>query len=85
MLSTFIAKFIVAMSFAIPFILLDLSTAMIISVAWGLALLSALSYFIAKIGKKNAWIVIGEHLIIAIVVIIIAYFFGEWIYATFSP
>jgi VIT1/CCC1 family predicted Fe2+/Mn2+ transporter len=85
MLSTFMAKFFVALSFAIPFLLIELSKAMIVSVAWGLALLSTLSYFIAKNANNKPWKVVGEHLLIAIVVIAIAYFFGEWIYITFSP
>lgn len=85
MFSTFMAKFFIALSFVIPFILLELSIAIKISVGWGLIILSILSYSIAKQKKENPFMVIGEHLLIAVIVIVIAYFFGEWIYTAFSP
>ncbi|MCX6818618.1 MAG: hypothetical protein NT129_01300 [Candidatus Aenigmarchaeota archaeon] len=84
MLSTFAAKFFIALSFVVPFLLLSLSDAIIISVIWGLSLLSVLSYYIARVGKEKAWQVIAEHLVIAIVVIIIAHFVGDWISVVFA-
>jgi len=84
MLSTFAAKFFVAMSFVIPFFILSLSDAMMLSIIWGLALLSVLSYHIARVEKEKAWQVIAEHLAIAIVVIIIAHFVGDWISVAFA-
>jgi VIT1/CCC1 family predicted Fe2+/Mn2+ transporter len=84
MLSTFSAKFFIALSFVVPFLLLSLSNAIIVSIVWGLSLLSVLSYYIARVGKEKAWQVIAEHLVIAIVVIIIAHFVGDWISVTFA-
>jgi len=82
--STFICKFIIATSFIIPVLLMELKTAVIISLIYGFALLSILSYFLAKGQKKNAVVVILEHLIIAVVVIILAYYVGYFIKLTFT-
>jgi VIT1/CCC1 family predicted Fe2+/Mn2+ transporter len=78
-LSTFFSKFLFAMLFAVPVLLFQLSTAIIISVVMGLGLIGILSYFIAKMQNAKPLRVIAEHLFIAIVVIILTYFIGEWI------
>ncbi|MDD1676619.1 MAG: hypothetical protein LUQ40_02665, partial [Methanomicrobiales archaeon] len=80
---TFIAKFLTASSFAIPVIFLDLRAAVYVSIVWGLLLLSALSIYLAREQKKNAWKVVAEHVCIAVIVIVAAYFIGLWISATF--
>ncbi|MEA3229664.1 MAG: VIT1/CCC1 transporter family protein [archaeon] len=81
---TFIFKFVTALSFIIPVLLFSLPTAIIASIIIGLSLLSILSYRIAKEQKENPWKVIAEHLIIAVLVIIIAHYTGYWVAATFS-
>lgn len=83
-LSTFLAKFVVAMTFVIPVLLLDLSTAMWVSVVWGLLLLSVLNFNIARMQKVKPWRIVGEHLVIAVAVIIITHYVGDWIRITFS-
>ncbi len=83
-LSTFFSKFVFAMTFIIPVLLLDLSTAIIVSVVWGLSLLSILSWKIAQEQKTEAWKVVGEHLIIALAVIVITHLVGDWIAAAFG-
>jgi VIT1/CCC1 family predicted Fe2+/Mn2+ transporter len=83
-LSTFFFKFIIASSFTIPVLLLNLSTAILMSIMYGLILLCILSYRIAKNEKKKSWKVIGEHLSIAFVVIIAAQYVGEWISLSFT-
>lgn len=83
-LSTFFCKFIIASSFIIPAILFELKIAIYISVIWGLLLLSILSFKIGKDQKTKTWIVVIEHLIIAIIVIIIAYYVGHFIKLTFA-
>lgn len=77
-LSTFIFKFLIAITFTIPVILYDLNTAIIISIIWGLSILSALSYKLAKAQKANPWKVITEHLLIAVIVIILTHYTGNW-------
>jgi len=83
-ISTFLTKFFFALTFIIPILLFELSTAVIISVIWGLSLLSIFSFYIAKSQKKRPWKVIIEHLFIAVAVIIITYYVGFWVNSTFS-
>ena len=78
-LATFLSKFIIALSFIIPIILLELSTAIIVSIIWGLSLISLFSYKIAKKGKLKPYKVVSEHLLITILVIIATYYIGIWI------
>ena len=80
-LSTFFTKFIFALTFVIPVLLFELSTAMVVAVFWGLLCLGILSYYVAKKGEKIK--VILEHLLIAVVVIIAPYFVGNLINGMF--
>lgn len=82
-IATFMAKFIFALTFIIPVIFMPLLTAIITSLIWGLCILGALSYFIAKAQREKPWKIIGEHILIAIVVIAITHLVGNWI-ATFG-
>jgi VIT1/CCC1 family predicted Fe2+/Mn2+ transporter len=75
--ATFFTKLIVALTFVIPVLFLELSTAIIASIIWGLSLIIIFSYFIAKQDKSNPVSVIGEHLVIAVAVIIITHFVGD--------
>lgn len=81
---TFFFKFIFALTFILPVLMLKLSTAIVVSVIWGLSILSILSFSIAKEQKAKPWKVIAEHLIIALVVVVIAHYVGDWIALTFS-
>ncbi|MEM2908811.1 MAG: hypothetical protein QW590_02285 [Candidatus Bilamarchaeaceae archaeon] len=81
---TFIAKFIFALTFAIPIILLPLSQAVVVDVVWGLLLLVLLGHLIAKKEKESRIKVIGEHLVVAIVVIAAARYLGSWVSVTFG-
>jgi len=82
-LSTFLSKFLFALTFLIPLLLFDLLTAIIVSVVYGLSLLAILSYVISKEGKEKPWKVITEHLLIAVVVIVITHFVGDWVSVLF--
>ncbi len=82
-ISTFVSKFVFAMIFIIPVLLVSLTTAVIISIVVGLILLGVFSYFIAIEQHAKPLNVIAEHLVIAIIVISITYFVGLWIEATF--
>lgn len=82
--STFLSKFLFALTFVIPVLLLELSTAIIVSVLWGLLVLGIFSFVLAKEQKGKPWKVIGEHLFIAVVVIVITHYVGEWIAKIFS-
>ena len=78
-IATFLAKFLFAMTFVVPVILFPLSTAIVISLIWGLSILTLLSYIIAKSQNEPAWKIVGEHLLIAIVVIQITHWVGDWL------
>ncbi len=66
--TTLLAKSLFALTFAVPVMLLPLSTAIIVSMIWGVAILTLLSYFIAKTHGSAPWKTIGEHLLIAFLV-----------------
>ncbi|MEA2055949.1 MAG: hypothetical protein U9O49_03865 [Candidatus Thermoplasmatota archaeon] len=83
-LSTLCCKFFIASSFIIPVLFLELTLAVIVSIVWGLSLLSVFSYSIAKNQKNTSWHIIAEHLIIAVIVIIAAYYTGHLISLTFG-
>jgi len=83
-ISTFFSKFVFALTFIIPILLLELSIAIVVSVIWGLSMLSILSFVIAKGQKAKPWKMIAEHLIITLVVIAIAHYVGDWISSTFG-
>lgn len=82
-ISTFLSKLIFAMTFIVPVLFLKLDLAIIISILWGLFLLSLFSYYLAKEQNVNVWKVILEHLFIAIVVIAATYSVGMWIRSMF--
>jgi VIT1/CCC1 family predicted Fe2+/Mn2+ transporter len=77
-ISTFLFKFIIASSFVIPILLLKLTIAIIVNIILGLFLLCIFSFNIAKSQKTKPLRVVLEHLLIAIVVIIAAYYVGYW-------
>lgn len=76
---TFISKLIFALTFVIPVLLFTLSTAVIISVIWGLLLISIFSYIIAKQEKAKPYKIISEHILIAIVVILVTNYLGIFV------
>ena len=78
-ISTFLAKFLFAITFVVPVVLFTLSTAIVMSLIWGLSILTILSYVIAKSQNEPPWKIVGEHLLIAIVVIGITHWVGDWI------
>ena len=82
-ISTFLAKLIFALTFVVPVLLLDLPIAVIASVIWGLLILGIISYYIAKQDNSNPLEVIGEHIIIAVVVIVLTQIAGHWISSAF--
>lgn len=78
-ISTFLAKFFVALTFIIPYLFLNLSGAVIVNVVWGLSMICLFSYFISKQSKEKPYKVILEHLLISIVVIIVTKVIGDYL------
>jgi VIT1/CCC1 family predicted Fe2+/Mn2+ transporter len=82
-ISTFLSKFVFALTFVIPVLTFCLRNAVIISVAWGFFLLVLANFYIARSQNKPVFNVIAEHILIAIVVLFVTYLVGIWVNATF--
>lgn len=83
-ISTLLSKFVFSISFIIPILFMSLSTAIIISLAWGFSLIGIFSYYTAKLRKSKPWKPILEHLAIALLVIVITHYVGIWVSITFN-
>jgi VIT1/CCC1 family predicted Fe2+/Mn2+ transporter len=83
-LATFAAKFATSGSFLVPVLLLDLQTAVWVSVAWGLSAVAALSWVIARREAFGTWGPILEHVGVAVLVIAASAVLGRWVAATFG-
>jgi VIT1/CCC1 family predicted Fe2+/Mn2+ transporter len=83
-ITTFLTKLVFALSFAIPLLLLPLGPAVLASVAWGMLVIIVLSYFLAKSQDESPWLIILEHLGIAILVVFLSHFIGVWVARTFG-
>ena len=82
--STFLFKFIFSSIFILPILILDISKAIAISVLFGLLLIFVFSFIIARKQDVNPRKVIAEHLIIALFVIVVTHYVGEWVSLTFG-
>ncbi|MBW2965537.1 hypothetical protein KY342_00370 [Candidatus Woesearchaeota archaeon] len=81
--ATLSSKFFFALTFMIPVLLFELSTAIIISIIYGLSLISIISYYIAKRERARPSKVVSEHLILTVVVIILTHLVGRFVAAVF--
>jgi len=81
--STISFKFIFSSIFIIPVMLIELSKAIVISIMFGSYLLFLNSFIIAREKNANPWKIIGEHLIIAVMVIIATHYIGHFISIVF--
>ena len=81
---TFITKFAVASSFLVPVLLLELEDAVWFSVAWGIASVAALSWYIARRQKTSRAAVLAEHVGVAVLVVIVSALVGRWVSTTFA-
>jgi len=77
--ATFISKLLIALTFLVPVLLFQLETAIILSIIWGVLLIAVFSYYLAKKQGTNPSHVVLEHVVIAILVIIITHFIGDFI------
>ena len=77
--ATFLCKFIFAMSFIIPVLFLNLFTAIVVSIMWGVLLLIIFSLYLAKEQKVNPKGVILEHLVVILIVITLTHNIGVWV------
>jgi len=77
--TTFLSKFLFSLSFAVPVLILPLTAAILVSLVWGMSILAILSYAVAKAQGAAPWKIVGEHLLIALVVIGITQLVGNWV------
>jgi len=83
-LATFFSKFFFALIFLMPVLLFNLSTAIAVSIALGLAVLCIFSWRMARKQGKRPWKVVAEHLTIVLIVIMTTYFVGSWVSFVFG-
>lgn len=82
--STFLFKSVVTLTFAVPFIFLELAQAVWAGMLWGVVLLSVFSFHLAKARGANRPAVIAEHLLIAAFVVGCTYSIGLWLSSRFG-
>lgn len=75
--ATFVSKFVIAFTFVIPILFLNLCAAVVGSVVWGMVLIILFSYYMARQQGARARKVIFEHVTIVVVVIIVTHFVGR--------
>lgn len=78
-IATFLSKFVFALTFIVPILLLRLSTAIVVSVLWGALLISVFSFYMAKQQNVKPFAVVAEHLVITIIVIFITHNIGDFV------
>lgn len=83
--ATFGAKLAMAVSFLLPVLLLDLGTAILVSIGWGLGILALLSFRLARLQGVRPLSVVAEHTGIAVLVIALTHLLGEWVATRFPP
>jgi vacuolar iron transporter family protein len=76
--ATFLSK-LCAIIFIVPVLVFDLPTAIVINLAWGLLVLTILSYYLAKSQGAKPWKVITEHIAITILVVTLTHYLGKLI------
>ncbi|MFP4614952.1 MAG: hypothetical protein ACLFRB_03690 [Thiohalorhabdus sp.] len=83
--ATFVVKLVIAATFLVPVLLLTLPGSIVVSVVWGLGLLAALSYWIARSRHAAPSRVVLEHLTLAGAVVVTTHFLGAWVHRFFGP
>jgi VIT1/CCC1 family predicted Fe2+/Mn2+ transporter len=83
-IATFLSKLLFALTFILPVLFLELLPAIVVGVIWGLSVLAVFSFLIGKQRGADAWKVVLEHLVIALMVIVTTHFIGDWIAGVFG-
>jgi len=77
--ATLVSKFAMAASFLVPLFTLQLSHAIVASIAWGTVVLTVISFFLARDQGIHPAKVILEHLGIAALVVVLTHLLGRWV------
>ena len=78
-LATFFSKFLFSLTFLVPLFIFPVKLAVVISVLWGLSTVAFLSYKIAKEQGTSPVKAILEHVMIAVVVVLMTQVVGNWV------
>ncbi len=78
-ISTFMSKFVFALTFLLPILVFELNTAIIICILWGLFLITMFSIYLARSQQRKVSHIVFEHLVLAIVVIVLTHYVGDWV------
>ena len=82
--TNFLTRFLVAASFVILVFALPIGSLTPVALAWGMALLGTLTYFVARHRGVSPLVEVAKHLAVAIVVIVVSRAIGIWILARVS-
>jgi vacuolar iron transporter family protein len=83
--ANYVARLVVAGSFAILALVLPARVLVPVVLAWGMALLCAITYLVARARGVAPGSEVLKHLAVAIVVIVVSKGIGTWILARLSP
>jgi vacuolar iron transporter family protein len=83
-LTNFVTRLLISLGFVSIVVIFPLNIAAYISVIYGLFVLSVISYIIAVNKKINPVTSVFEHVLIAIIVILISKYLGEFIVSNFN-
>jgi VIT1/CCC1 family predicted Fe2+/Mn2+ transporter len=77
--TNFVTRFVVAMSFVAVALLVPSSAVAAVSLGWGLLLLGALTFGVARLRNVNPGREILKHIVVALVVVGVSRVLGGWI------
>jgi VIT1/CCC1 family predicted Fe2+/Mn2+ transporter len=80
-LANFATRLVVCLSFVLMVLLFDRHTAAVGGIVWGLSLLSALSYILARQRNVSALSEVVKHVAVAVVIIFVSKSIGQWVTA----
>ena len=78
-LANFETRFLVCLSFVVITALFRQQVAAVVALVWGMSLLTALTYVLARHRKVSAISEVAKHLAVALVIIIVSKGIGQWI------
>lgn len=80
---TLITKLSIGLTFVVPLLIFELSTAVWVSVTWGLFLLAGYTFVISRKNNESPYRPVIEHLALAVFVVILTNYIGSFIGGVF--
>jgi VIT1/CCC1 family predicted Fe2+/Mn2+ transporter len=81
-ISTFLSKFLLALTFLIPVLVFDIKTARIIDIIWGFVVIISISFLssiLNRVEKKELISAVLEHVLLFIFTVTLSYLIGTFI------